>query len=324
MITSSLLLCSCTKPRSPEPSEAAGVYFDTVVNVEIYGNDKTVTENAADRCMEICDHYQQLFDTNIKTSDIAKINSSPASAIHVDHDTAVMLSETLHYSDISNGKFDITIDPVSKLWDFHEGEYRIPSEAELSEALKNVSCDNIRVDAGEDTVTLLKDNISVDPGGAAKGYIADRIADYLKTQSITGAIINMGGDMYLYGCKDDGSLFNIGINDPDKNGCIMSLYISDCAVATSGTYERCFTKGGIFYHHILDPATGMSAATDIRSVTVISKRSVDSDCLCTVCILLGSKEALDLINSLPDTEAVMILNDASVVMSKDASGYIRQ
>ena len=164
----------------------------------------------------------------------------------------------------------------------------------------------------------------MDPGGAAKGYVADRIAEYLNAQKITGAIINMGGDMRLIGQKSDGGIFNIGINDPfGKGSCICSLSLTDKSVATSGTYERCFTKDGKTYHHILDTKTGYPADTDIVSATVITNDTEAADCLATACILLGSAKALPLIESLDYTEAVMILSDGTITQTSGAAAFIR-
>ena len=322
IVAMSAPLSGCS-PQGYELSKT-GIYYDTVVTVELYGTNRSSLESIADECMKLCDHYQKLFDPDIKTSDIARINREGTIPVNVDHDTAVMISDTLRYSDLSNGKFDITIAPVSSLWNWHEDSCRIPSDDELAKACNLVDYRNVVVDTASDTVTLLSPGISIDPGASAKGFIADRISDYLDSQDITGAIVNMGGDMRLLGCKSDNSLYNIGINDPDKDGCMMTLYLSDCSVATSGTYERSFTKDGKLYHHILDPSTGKSAETDIKSVTVISAESFDCDCLCTVSILLGSNAAMDLIENTPDTEAVMLLNDNTIVRSSGSAAFIRQ
>ena len=177
----------------------------------------------------------------------------------------------------------------------------------------------------DNSVTLTDPEASVEVGSIAKGFVADRIAEYLNSESITGAIINMGGDMRLIGSKPDGDLFNIGIQDPFGSGsCTESLYISDMAVATSGTYERCFTANGKKYHHILDTATGYPVDTDIESVTVISDNAEDCDCLCTIAIIEGSQKALEIIEHTENTEAVIILSDKTVLHSSGANRYIRQ
>lgn len=322
ILSLSVILCGCAGSRM-EPYSKSGLYFDTIVSVDIYGSAGDPGEILGE-CMNICSHYQSLFDKNIPESDIARINSLGAGTLSVDADTASLIDKALSYSDISDGKFDITVNPVSALWDFHEGGETIPSEKDIAEALPFVDHNNIEVDTEKNTVTVKADGVSIDTGGAAKGFIADRIADYLSTCQISGAIINMGGDIKLIGNKPDDSLFNIGIKNPNSpDTCLSSLYVSDKAVATSGTYERAFTKDGRLYHHILDVSTGYPADTDVTSVTVITDSAVDADCLCTVCILLGSKEALELIERTDDTEAIFVLVDGCVIKSSGADAYIK-
>ena len=321
-LITAILSCGCSQKETVVSK--SGLYFDTIVNVTIYAPENTMPENLADECMNICEHYQQLFDRNIPTSDIAKINAAGTDPLIVDHDTSLLLTEAIRYSELSHGKFDITVSPLSKLWDFHGNSHRVPDAGKIHKAVSYIDYRNIHVDPSSDIVSLASPYTAIDVGGIAKGYVADRIADHLREYSITGAIINMGGDMYLLGTKPDGSLFNIGINDPfSTESCIGSLYLSDTAVATSGIYERCFTLDGIRYHHILDTTTGMPADTDIESVTVISNSTTGSDSLCTICILLGSDEAMQLIDSLPDTEAVIILSDGSMQLSRNADKYLR-
>ena len=319
----SLILCGCSG-KNAGPFSKAGLYFDTVVSVDIYGCTGD-PESILTQCMNMCDHYEKLFDKDIPESDIARINSGKAQTLQVDADTADLIVKALTYSSLSDGRFDITINPVSALWDFHEGNEKIPDEAALADAISHVDHNNIEVDTGSNTVTVKADGTSIDVGGAAKGYIADRIAEYLSTCPVSGAIINIGGDIKLIGTKADGSLFNIGIKDPsDPASCISSVFLSDMAVATSGTYERSFYKDDTFYHHILDVTSGYPVDTDVTSVTIITDSAVASDCLCTVCIILGSDDALKLIENTAHTEAVFVLTDGSMLKSSGANAYIRQ
>lgn len=317
------LTCGCSSSKNNSCSRS-GLYYDTIVTVTLFSDDKAGAEALLDECMNICAHYEELFDKNIKTSNIARINSAGTEKVTVDHDTAVMITKALEYSEITSGAFDITVEPVTRLWDFHEGAEKIPDEIDIKNALSSVGYKGLTVDETGNTVTKKDKSISIDTGGAAKGFVADKLADYLMSCSITGAIINMGGDMKLLGKKPNGDAFNIGINDPDTNGqCIMSLSLSDSSVATSGIYERCFEKDGKRYHHILDTNTGYPCDTDIESVTVITKDALAADCLCTCCITLGSQKALNLIEELDGTEAVFILTDGSIIQTEGAKQYIR-
>ncbi len=314
-----ILLCACSDNTTP--SSLSGMYYDTLVNIDIYGAGSDGSQ-ICDECKKLCEHYEQLFNKNIPGSDIYNINHSEGHPVNVDHDTALMLSDTISYAGDTGGLFDPTIEPLSSLWDFHDTGRTVPSDTSISALLPLIGYHNVKVDISNDTVTLAK-GTQIDPGAAGKGFIADRIGDYLLTCSITGAIINMGGDIRVIGTKPNNSLFTIGINDPfNSGGIVTSLSLSDMSVATSGIYERCFTEGGKTYHHILDPSTGYPADTDIESVTVICKNAVDADCLCTVAILYGSQRAVDLIEKTKDTEAVIILTDKTIIKTSGADRFI--
>ena len=306
-----LSLCACKTVSDVESISKSGLFFDTVVTVTVYAPNKDKAELLADDCMDICSHYESLFNKNIATSDIAKINSSSGKSVNVDHDTALLIEEALDYSKKTGGKFDITINPVSVLWNFHEGLEHIPEKSELEKALSLVDHNKLTADTVNNTVTLSIPGGSIDPGGVAKGFIADKIADYLYEQKITGAIINMGGDIRLVGTKNG------------NDGFILALTLKDTSVATSGIYERALDSGGKRYHHIFDTKTGYSVDTDIESVTVITDRAVDADCLCTVCILEGYEKAAAYIESIPGTEAIFILTDKSVKITSGAEKCIR-
>ncbi len=317
-----LLLAGCSQKN--EHLTRTALYFDTAVTIDLYGPDENALSSAMDECIGLCSHYEKLFNKNDDSSDIAAINSSNGKTVTVDNDTALLIKNSLYYCDISDGLFDITIKPVSDLWDFHDENPVIPNETEIDKARRLIGYKNVNVDTKNNTVTLSK-GATIDPGGAAKGFIADLIAEHIKNFNITGAIINIGGDMRIVGEKSKEAPFTVGIRDPfDKNNVMLPLMLSDCAVATSGTYERCFTKDGRLYHHIIDPSTGYPADTDIESVTVITKDALSADCLGTVCILLKSDKAKDLIEQTKDTEAIFILSDGSVLSTSGANTYIRQ
>ncbi len=318
-----LTLCGCSAHKDNTPYSRSGIYYDTIISVTLYGTEQSRANTILDECMTLCEHYEKLFDPDISTSDIAKINSSGSKPVKVDPDTIKCLQEALRYSEISNGKFDITIKPVSDLWDFHGESNIIPSSAAIGKAVSYVDYRKITVDPANNTVSL-EPGYSVELGACAKGFIAEKIKEYLSEKPITGAIINMGGDICLMGTKPDGSDYNIGINDPATEGePVMTLALHDICVATSGTYERCFESEGRIYHHILDTGTGYPVETDVLSVTVITGNALDSDCLCTLCVIEGSERALNLINSIPDTEAIIIRNDKKTLLSSGAGRYIK-
>ena len=159
----------------------------------------------------------------------------------------------------------------------------------------------------------------LDVGAVAKGYIADRLRDYLEEEGIDHAMIDLGGNIIAMGSKLDGSDYNIGIQKPfDENGTpITSVKLSDKSIVTSGVYQRYFEQDGKIYHHILDPATGYPCENNLYSVTIITDSSLTADALSTTCFLLGYEKGMNLINQLNNVDAVFITNDNQIHYSKN-------
>ena len=318
---SAVLLCSCKFLSIEKEYTQNGLFFDTIITITIYDTDKNRANNCLNEAINLCQKYENLFSASISSSDIHKINTSKGAAVKVSDSTAKLLKTGLYYSSLSDGLFDISISPATNLWDFHGDKNEIPDLALLNEALTHVNYKNINL-ADDNTVILSDKKSQIEVGGLAKGYIADCIADYLLSQNVNNAIINMGGDIKVIGSPTGKSYFTIGINNPDKGGKpLFPVYLSNTSIATSGTYERSFIKDGILYHHILDPKTGYPCQTDLKQATVITKDSIAADALATICILKGASEAENFIESLDNTEAILITDKGDKIFTRGMHRY---
>lgn len=244
---------------------------------------------------EKCADYERLLSKTVSGSDTERLNRSPEETVGISEDTRRLLERSVYYGDLSGGKFDITVCSVEELWDFEN--QIVPSRDEIAEALKSVDYNSIEITESGACLNGKK----IDLGGIAKGYIADKAAEFLAEKGAESAVVNLGGDLKIFGRERD-----VRLQKPFEAGYAATLRISNRAVVTSGTYERCFEKEGVNYHHIIDPATGFSAETDLASATVICENAVDGDALATICILLGKNAAERLIEQTADTEAVFI------------------
>jgi len=159
--------------------------------------------------------------------------------------------------------------------------------------------------------------MTLDLGGIAKGYIADKVCDLLIQYNCKGAIINLGGNVLTLGEKPDNTLYKIGIQDPSKpvGEYLAIVKIKAKSVVTSGIYERYFIKDGIRYHHILNPFNGYPYESDIAGITIISNKSVDGDALSTICFTLGTKKTLAFIETIENTEAIVVDIDGNIIKS---------
>ncbi len=273
--------------------------FDTVVKLDIECDDKTLEE-----AFLLCEKYDKLFSKTNKDSELYRINNSKG-FVSCDEELLQLIERGLYFSKLSNGAFDITISPVSDLWDF-EGT-TLPDRKEIAEALKNVDYEAIEIKDKKINLNGKK----IDLGGIAKGYIADRLKEFFEEKGVKNGIINLGGNIYTFGKKTV-----LGISDPkNTDEAILTVECKNLSLVTAGTYQRNMVIDGKTYHHILDTKTGFSAQSDVVSATILGKSSADCDALSTICLLLGSERALELINNTKGFEAVLILKDGSISYS---------
>lgn len=298
-----LFLSACSS--SEEPISKQGFLLDTVIQITLYD---TENESLLDESFAICEKYEQLLSRTIASSDVSRINEANGKPVTVSDETIALIQKSLTYSELSDGAFDITIAPLSSLWDFKD-QKAVPDSNDIEEARKLVDYHAIRIDGN--SVTLTNPEASIDLGAIAKGYIADKIKEYLVSENVKSGLINLGGNVLTIGTKPDGSAWNIGIQKPfdEQNAAITSVHLSDESVVTSGVYERYFKQDGIIYHHILDAKTGYPYQNGLLGVTIISKESVDGDALSTTCFALGLEKGMELIRSLPDVDAIFITDD---------------
>lgn len=315
-----------TSTTGNEPISISSIKLNTAVQITIYDSqDKALLND----CLALCDKYELIFSRTNEKSELYKLNhrkdvsdgdfstdgqttpypvSGTADTWHISEDLAALLSEGLDITKESDGAFDIAIAPLTSLWDFTAEDPRVPDDAAIQKALPLCSSDGVTID-GQD-ITLPSDDIQFDVGAIAKGYIADRLKDFLMKKGVKSAIINLGGNVLCIGSKPDGTPFKIGIQKPfaDRNETEAVMDITGKSVVSSGIYERCFKQDGKLYHHILNPQTGYPYDNGLISVTIISDQSVDGDALSTTCFALGLEDGLKFAEK-KGVQAVFITED---------------
>lgn len=307
-----IFLTGCT--RTAEPVSQVGFYLDTVVQITLYdtGDSQSCIKNI-NECFTIIDNYEHLFSATMEGSDIWNINHSNGNPVTVSDDTVNLIQTALYYSELSGGRVDLTVLPLSELWDFGtEGSTHIPDHSAIEEALSHIDYHAVLIDGN--TVTLSDFHAAIDLGFIAKGYIADRLKDHLLEQGVTSACISLGGNLITIGNKPDGQPYRIGVQKPfaDEGVTAATLSVTDASVVSSGIYERYFYEDNILYHHLLDTKTGYPADNNIAGVSILAPTSVDADALSTTCYFLGLNEGMKLIESLDNTEALFITKDGTL------------
>ncbi len=314
------------KAYSQEKSQEEGFLsrsdflLNTIVTVQLYDKQEP---SILDSCFDLIRHYELIYSRTNPASELAVLNNKSfleekpqESTYNISFELADLIEEGLFYSRLSQGAFDITIAPITELWNFQTKSPRLPKMKALQEALLLVDYRNISLSGNQ--IAFARQGVRIDLGAIAKGYIADRVKDFLIKKGVRSAIINLGGNILCIGSKPDQTPFRIGIQKPcaERNETIAVMDIQNLSIVSSGVYERSFQLNGKLYHHILDPSTGFPRRSGLLAVTIISKKSVEGDGLSTTCFSLGLKKGTKLIESLPDTYAVFITEDGRVHYTK--------
>ena len=318
MLACMLNLTGCASAQQKKQT-AIGLYLDTVITLTAYVDDAAVLNDA----LEECGRYERLLSRTVEGSDVWRINHSGGKPVEVSDDTVILLQTARRVSAYSDGAFDVTIAPVSTMWDFTSGAAVVPDADAIAEAAALV--DYTRMDIDGNTVTL-PENMMIDLGGIAKGYIADEVKLYLMERGVKSAVLSFGGNIVTIGLKPDGSPWKVGIQDIDKptgEYMLVSLNFGGSTV-TSGIYERGFEADGVYYHHILDPSTGWPVQNELASVTIFSDSSMWGDALATAAFSLGTEAGAKLIEGIDGVEAVFIARDRSVSATSGADQYLAQ
>lgn len=277
--------------------------------------------------------------------DVALINSQAGGepvALDEETGTGELLAEMLELCERSGGALDITLGPVTRLWDF-DNEPKLPDEEELKKAMELVGYNGVSMDSEEYMyavsnedgshldclgtryfVSLAKPGMALDLGAVGKGAACDSaVSRYICAGGVSGAVVAVGGSVGLYGKKPGGEDWQVGVRDPDGAGSLGVLSLPGGFVSTSGSYEKYFEQDGRVYCHLLDPRTGYPAESGLRSVTVWCPAEMNdkfthpgalSDGLATACFVLGTEDGMELLESY-GAEGIFIDEDGGITVT---------
>lgn len=302
---------SFTGSRNSQPITVTDYKLNTYVTVTIYDSTDTAL---LDECIALCDKYEMIFSRTNPESELYKLNhgmlkQSADGYYTVSDELYEVISVGKKYSELSDDAFCIAMEPLTSIWNFTDGMNMVPDNAHIDTVLPFLKSEDVHLRAPNE-VAFVNKGMGIDLGAIAKGYIADKMKEYLISKGVNSALIYLGGNVLCIGEKETGA-FKIGIEKPfDVDGDPAAVVsISDASVVTSGTYERYFEKDGEFYHHILDINTGYPIENGLTAVTIISSSSTDADALSTTCFSLGLEKGMELLESLDDADGFFITDD---------------
>lgn len=317
LIFPTLFLVSCTAP-APRYEKLLG----TVCFVNLFEDGKELYYDEIFTRLKAIDNE---FNYSKGFSDLYRLNTFGSSkAVGVSEDVIKVLETAQKVSAITGGAFDVSIEPLVKLWRVNTNYPHVASQEEIDETRPLVDYRNIFLDSSDHTVRFEKKGMALNFGGIAKGYAADEIVKICEKHKISKAIIDLGGNIYVYGRKSKKELWNVGIKNPESPDSmpLVKISVPQISVVTSGVYERYFDVGKKHYHHLLSPYTGAPVENNLSSVTVISENSMLADALSTAFFILGKEESLKLIPTLQkefnaEFSAIFIEKNHTITFSKD-------
>ena len=283
----------------------------TAIRVELWCDERDDGESAAAAVMAEMHRIDRLLSPYREDSDLSLINRDAAQrAVPISAETMRLLVRAVQFSELSGGAFDITYASLGHLFDYRLGIR--PSETAASRAREAIGWRHVVLDAKAGTVRFARSGVRIDLGGFAKGHAVDNCVAILEQHGVGHALVSAGGDSRVLGDRR-GRPWTIAIRDPRHcDGVVAVLPLEDVSISTSGDYERYFEEDGVRFHHLIDPHTGASPS-GVRSVTILSADGLTSEALSKTVFVLGPKRGFELIESLPDVDAVVV----------DAAGVLR-
>jgi FAD:protein FMN transferase len=330
IISLSLFICFSltikTSAATKEVSKSYTNYFTTVVTLKFRDVD-TVPDDHWDQIEAELQHIQDTFSRTDSTSELYRLNQSAGIEPFVTSDDLYyVIKKAVEYAELTEGKFEPTIGPLIDLWGPINQDVIPPTEEQINQIQPLINYKLIEFNDDNQTIYLPKKGMEIDLGAISKGYAADKIATIIRELGYEHVIINLGGNVLLIGPREATNKYGtddwaLGLSNPKYNQDLTEtrsyaeILVTSKTIVSSGTYERAWYAGDKKYHHILDPETGYSVNNDIEMVTIITESSTTADALSTSILGLGIKKGMEVIEALPNVEAIFVTYDKEVYAS---------
>ena len=272
----------------------------------------THDEALASRVFRLIKQYEDLLTVNRAHSQVMDINHAAGQhPVIVSRPVFELIRCAKAASLLKDSAFNLAIGPLVKRWKIGFRGDSVPPADDIAALLAITRPEDVILDEAQSSVFLARAGMEIDLGAIAKGYIADRVRDYLHKEGTERGLINLGGNIQTLGSPEGG--WSVGLKKPFVSDALIgAMTVENRSVVTSGTYERFFEQNGKRYHHILDPRTGYPLDNALDSV---SKESIDGDIWTTLMYGMGIEKGCAVLRSRPDIEAIFVTKTKEVVIS---------
>ena len=319
------LLVGCAGLQfEPVVVKRAQMQMGTLVKITAVARSESIAQAAATAGFTEIRRLEELLSTWIPSSELSRVNDSAGvMPISVSPETLAVVQRAMRVAEITDGGFNIAIGPAVDAWNVIEGR-QIPTEYELESLRPLVDLQAVQANPRNRTIFLEKAGMRIDVGGIGKGYAADQAVVALQRAGAVAGVVALSGDIKTFGRLPDGTMFPVGIQHPRKDGAVLAwIDLHDEAISTAGDYERFFERDGIRYHHSLEPRT-LQPARRCQSVTVIAREGIWADGLDTGIFVMGADRGMQLVEALPDVEAIIVDHEGHVHVSSGLRDRIRK
>jgi thiamine biosynthesis lipoprotein len=318
----SQIACSSPDPRLITRAHPS---MGSELRVTLWSADEASADKALTAVFAEVDRLDALLSVWKADSDVLRINAAAGKTpVSVSRETIDALLAARQVSQWTSGKFDVTFGALSDVWKFdHDKDERVPTAAELAARIPLIDYQKVVIDETASQVLITYPGMRIHLGGVGKGYAVDRVAGILRQHGFQHFMVQFGGDLYVAG-QPGADSWRLGISDPrgPVGDSFAAVELRDATLSTSGDYERFFIKDGRRFHHILDPSTGQPAR-GCRSVSIVTKTAAMADGLSTGVFILGPHAGMELVERLPDVEAVIVTDQNEVLISTGLRGRVQ-
>lgn len=298
---------SCSKAYEDPVNYAMGA----AVTQKLWGAD----EDCAARALEAIITLEEDISYR-KSGDVSKLNGGETAGKGQAYE---MIRQSAELWRDTGGAYDITVLPLVRAWGFDTETPRLPSEEEIALALALTGNENVVL---TEEGVYLKNGAQIDLSAAGKGAACEAAIEVYKSCGATGGIVAVGGSVGVFGSKENGQNFRIAVRDPfDRSSATAALTLTDTYISTSGSYEKCFTRAGVTYHHLLDVKTGYPVRNGLVSVTVVCGSGALSDMLSSACFCMGMEESLPVLQKY-SAEALFIKENGEIFVTSGLVPYV--
>lgn len=339
LITAALYFFVGTPNKSIWPADrvdadsGSRLVMGTFAHIIAVAIDSGTAEDCVETAFAQIQKVDELMSDYNSDSQICQVNRDGSKrAVKVSESTYEVLQKAVRFSKLSSGVFDVTVGPLVDLWRSAGEANSLPSDEDIARAHSKVGYEKLILDPNDISVRFAVEGMRIDLGGIAKGYAVDKAVEAMKKIGAIGGMIEIGGDVRCFGAPPRGrNNWLIGLQDagatklnPETGKLLLVLELADAAVATSGDYRRFTVIGGKTYSHIIDAKTGRSK-DELTSVTIISRSATDADALATAVSVMGAEKGLALIETIPETEAILVSSglEYQITKTSGAEKYIR-